>query len=108
MVVEITNARDPAKTVIGIRERDHSGGCFVETVVIKMSEGKEVLFDLIEERTILGKPKSLPLRLRYHPETGSASIREVIEGRYDRIKEFYDRLWFGNESSPRGGLNRFI
>jgi len=61
-----------------------------------MSEEKEILIDLIVERTILGKPASFPLRFPYHPETGSASTREVMEGRYDRIKEFYYRLWFGD------------
>ena len=100
MVVEITNARDPAKTVITVKEKNHSGGCYVKTVEIRMSEEKEVLIDLIEERTVLGKSVSLPLRFRYHPETGTASNREVMEGRNDRIKEFYYRLWFGDEKVP--------
>ncbi|KAL1917786.1 uncharacterized protein VTP21DRAFT_3620 [Calcarisporiella thermophila] len=37
----------------------------------------------------------------YHPETGYAPIREVMEGRNDRIKQFYARLWFrGDEAIP--------
>jgi len=65
-----------------------------------MSAEKEILIDLIEERTILGKPVSLPLRFRYHLETGSLSICKVMEARNDGIKDFYYRLWFGNEKLP--------
>jgi len=61
---------------------------------------KEILIDLIQERTILGQPASLPLRFLYHPETGSASSREVMERRNDGVKEFNDRLWFGDEKVP--------
>ena len=43
----------------------------------------------------------MQLRFRYHPETVFASIREVKEGGYDRIKEFYYRLAFGDEKVPR-------
>ncbi|PUU81782.1 fatty acid synthase beta subunit dehydratase [Tuber borchii] len=100
MVVEITDARNPAKTVITVKEKNHSGGSYVKTVEIRISKEKEILIALIEERTMLGKPVSLPLRFRYHPETGTASIREVMEGRNDKIKEFYYRLWFGDEKVP--------
>ncbi|KAI8973281.1 fatty acid synthase [Mycotypha africana] len=39
----------------------------------------------------------IPLRLQfvYKPEVGYAPIHEVMEGRNDRIKEFYYKLWFG-------------
>ena len=53
-----------------------------------MSEQKEIIINLIEERTILGQPAFLPFRLRYHPANGAASICEVQEGSNDRIKEF--------------------
>ncbi|PUU78407.1 fatty acid synthase beta subunit [Tuber borchii] len=78
MVVEMTNARDPARAVITVKEKRHSGGCNVKTVNIRMLEENEILIDLIKERTMLGKPASLPLRFRYHPETSSASIRETV------------------------------
>ncbi|KAJ9080881.1 fatty acid synthase alpha subunit Lsd1 [Entomophthora muscae] len=32
----------------------------------------------------------------YHPSQGYASIHEVMEGRNDRIKDFYYRLWFNS------------
>jgi len=54
-----------------------------------MSKEKGILIDLIEERTILGQPVPGPFRFGYHPANGSASIREVMDGRNYRIKEFY-------------------
>jgi len=66
--VEITNSRDPVKHSITVKEKNHSGGCNVKAVEIRMSEKKEILMDLIfEECTILGKLTSLPLSFRYHP-----------------------------------------
>ena len=53
-----------------------------------MSEERDTFIDLIEKRIILRKSTSLPLRFRYHPETGSTSMWEVMEGREDGIKEF--------------------
>jgi len=99
-IIEITNAKDPAKTVIAVKGENHSVGCYVKTVDIKMLEEKEILIDLIEERNIQGKPASLPLRFRYHPETGSAYIGQVMEGRNDTITEFYFHLWFCDENAP--------
>jgi len=103
IVIEITNTRDPAETVIAAKEKYHTGGCYAKAVKIRMSAEKEILIDLIEERTTLGKLVSLLIRFHYYPGTGSASIREVMEGRTDRIKEFYCRLWFGYEKVPLGG-----
>jgi len=64
-----------------------------------MSEEKETLMELIE-LTTFGKPAPLPLTLIYHPESGSESINKVMNGRKDRIKEFYYRLLFGHEEVP--------
>ncbi|CRK36926.1 hypothetical protein BN1723_018634, partial [Verticillium longisporum] len=53
---------------------------------------------MIKDTTALGEPVSLPLKFVYRPEAGYAPIHEVMEGRNDRIKEFYWRAWFGNET----------
>ncbi|RPB05353.1 hypothetical protein L873DRAFT_1785580 [Choiromyces venosus 120613-1] len=99
-MVKTTNARDPAKTVTAVKEKTHNGGCYVKTIENRMWKEKEILIDLIEEGTILGKSASLPLRFRYHLETSCTSIREVIEGRKDRMKEFYYWFRFGDEKVP--------
>ena len=45
--------------------------------------------------------KKLPLDLiyRYHPECGTMPIREQTDGAVQRAKEFYSRLWLGDEDA---------
>ena len=99
LTVEILHPEEHAKTRIIVRE-PHNGGKLVQTVEVRLNNEKEIVVDLIEERTALHAPVALSLRFTYHPETGYAPIREVMEGRNDRIKEFYYRIWFGNEEVP--------
>lgn len=100
MLVEIINVNDLAKTVITVKEQNRGSGRYVKTIEVKMTDKKEISLIMYEERTVLGQPVGLPILLEYHPETGYAPIREVMEGRNDRIKEFYYRLWFGDEEVP--------
>lgn len=99
MLVEILHPRDPAKTTIIVKEPSPLGK-MVKTIEVNISKQKEIYLDLFEERTAEGKPVSLPLRFTYHPEAGYAPIREIMEGRNERIKEFYYRIWFGAEKVP--------
>lgn len=99
MMVEIAHPDQPAKTVITIKEPYH-GGKHVKTVEVSMHQGREISVNMIEERTVTRKPVALPLKFTYHPETGYAPIREVMDARNDRIKEFYYRIWFGDEEVP--------
>ena len=99
MFVEVAYPNDPNKTVISVKEPTQSGK-LVQTLQIRMSEKKEITMDLFEERTAEGKPVAMTFRFTYHPETGYAPIREVMEGRNDRIKEFYYRLWFAEKVVP--------
>ena len=99
MLVEIIQPENPEKTVIIVKEPSHSGR-MVKTVEISTKNQKEISINLLEERTAEGKAVPLPLKFTYHPEAGYAPIREVMESRNDRIKEFYYRIWFGNEKVP--------
>lgn len=99
MVVEISHPRDPKKTVISVKEPTH-GNQYVQTIEVSRAADGEIVVNMIEDRTATGKPIALPLRFTYHPETGYAPIREVMEARNDRIKEFYYRIWFGDEACP--------
>ena len=101
MLVEITHPDEPAKTAVTVKEPSHSGK-MVTTAEICMTEKNQILLQLMEERTAEGAAVALPLRFTYHPEAGYAPIREVMEGRNDRIKEFYYRIWFGDEPVPFG------
>ncbi|KAK5002311.1 hypothetical protein LTR28_011585, partial [Elasticomyces elasticus] len=99
MMVEISYPNDPKRTVISIREPSH-GGKFVQSVEVGPIKDNEITVKMIEERNATHKPVALPLRFTYHPETGYAPIREVMDARNDRIKEFYYRIWFGDEQCP--------
>ncbi|KAL9127697.1 MAG: hypothetical protein Q9217_003470 [Psora testacea] len=99
MLVDILRPNSPDKTIIIVKEPSPSG--MIKTIEISMTNGKEIIVNLFEERTAEGKAVPLPLKFTYHPEAGYAPIREVMEGRNDRIKEFYYRIWFGaNEKVP--------
>ncbi|PCH42040.1 fatty acid synthase [Wolfiporia cocos MD-104 SS10] len=54
---------------------------------------------LFEDRRDVAVP--LHLKFQYRPTMGYAPIHEIADGRNKRIKEFYWRLWFGdNEVLP--------
>ncbi|KAI9314935.1 fatty acid synthase [Dichotomocladium elegans] len=68
---------------------------FVTSVEVTVS-GSRINVTLFEKR----EEKFIPLHLffEYKPELGYAPVHEVMEGRNDRIKEFYYKLWFGAEN----------
>lgn len=96
LFVEIEHPDTPAKTVITVKEQPRVNH-YVEVLKVRLTGKNEILVDMIKDTTALGKPVSLPFKFTYHPETGYAPIREVMEGRNDRIKEFYWKAWFGDE-----------
>ncbi|GAM42218.1 fatty acid synthase beta subunit [Talaromyces pinophilus] len=99
LYVEIVSPEDPEKTVISVREPSQSSK-LVKTVEIKLVGPKEIALTMFEGRTAEGGVIPLTFRFTYHPETGYAPIREVMEHRNDRIKEFYYRAWFGEKNVP--------
>ncbi|KAI9731110.1 MAG: beta subunit of fatty acid synthetase [Claussenomyces sp. TS43310] len=96
LFVEIAYPEDPSKTVLTVKEQTRPN-VYSEVINVKLTGKNEILVNMIKDTTALGKPVPLPLRFTYHPEAGYAPIREVMEDRNDRIKEFYWRAWFGNE-----------
>ena len=99
MMVEISYPNDPKRTVVTVKEPLH-GSHYVQTIEVGPITKNQIPVKMIEDRTVTGKPTALPLMFTYHPETGYAPIREVMDGRNNRIKEFYYRIWFGNEAVP--------
>jgi fatty acid synthase subunit beta, fungi type len=98
-LVEIVNPKSPATTVVSLKEPNNSGK-MVQTVEIKTTGKNEFVVNILEPRTALGSTVALPLKFKYDPATGYAPIKEVMEDRNDRIKEFYYKLWFGDEPVP--------
>lgn len=99
MIVEVSDPKDPEKTVITVKEPWHGSDDNV-TVEIKAEGKHEISFKMFEPRTATGSTVSLPFKFTYHPETGYAPIREVMEGRNERIKEFYYQIWFNESTVP--------
>jgi fatty acid synthase subunit beta len=99
MMVEISNPSEPAKTVITVKEPS-TAGKYTTTIEVSLSGNNEIVLNMIEERTALKKPAALSLRFTYRPEVGHAPIHEVMDARNDRIKEFYYKIWFGDETCP--------
>ncbi|KAL4959185.1 tetrafunctional fatty acid synthase subunit FAS1 [Aspergillus stella-maris] len=99
MYVEILNPEDPAKTAISVRE-PYQSGKLVKTVDVKYNEKNQISLTLYEGRTAENGVVPLTFLFTYHPDAGYAPIREVMDTRNDRIKEFYYRIWFGNKDVP--------
>lgn len=97
LFVEIQHPDTPDKTVITVKEQPRHNH-YVDVLEAKMVGKDKIVVSMIKDTTALGKPVSLPLEFTYHPEAGYAPIHEVMEGRNDRIKEFYWRAWFGDEA----------
>ena len=96
LFVEVHHPNDPEKTTIVVKEQPRLGQ-YANVIEVKLVGQNEILVNLIKDTTALGKPVSLPLKFHYVPSAGYAPIHEVMEGRNDRIKEFYWRAWFGDD-----------
>ncbi|KAG5646963.1 hypothetical protein DXG03_001686 [Asterophora parasitica] len=59
------------------------------------AEKQSINVALFEERQEVSVP--LSLQFLYKPASGYAPIHEVAEGRNTRIKEFYWKLWYGDD-----------
>ncbi|KAF2965242.1 hypothetical protein GQX73_g8322 [Xylaria multiplex] len=96
LFVEIQYPDEPAKTSIIVREQPRHNH-YQDVIEVTFDGKREITVSMVKDITALGQPVSLPLRFVYQPEAGYAPIHEVMEGRNDRIKEFYWRAWFGND-----------
>jgi fatty acid synthase subunit beta len=99
MYVEVSYPEEPSKTAICVRE-PYQSGKLVKTVEVKVNDQGQISLTLFEGRTAEGGVVPLSFLFTYHPEAGYAPIREVMDGRNDRIKEFYYRVWFGSKDVP--------
>jgi fatty acid synthase subunit beta len=98
MRVEIAFPNDPEKTTISVSEPHNGSGKYVPTVEISTPKKNQITVSLIEHRSASGNAVALPFQFTYHPETGYAPIREIMDARNDKIKEFYYRIWFGDNA----------
>ncbi|SCW01843.1 LAFE_0E08482g1_1 [Lachancea fermentati] len=90
-VVQISNPDDASKTSITLLEPVQ--GELKAIASLSLVKENLIQLNLIENRTIDGNPVALPLLYTYQPEDGFAPVAEVMEGRNERIKELYWKLW---------------
>ena len=68
--------------------------------IVYTSSSGRIDTTIFEERRDVSVP--LPLHFEYKPSMGSTPIHEIAEGRNERIKQFYWKLWYGdNEVLPK-------
>lgn len=100
--VRITPAEgEPEKVEVfgAIRSAGNSPKDFKAVELSFDRKTRVITMQLNEER--LGSSVPLTFTFEYKPEQGYAPIHEVMEGRNKAIKDFYWRLWFGdNEKLP--------
>ncbi|AET38733.1 tetrafunctional fatty acid synthase subunit FAS1 Ecym_3239 [Eremothecium cymbalariae DBVPG len=103
MVVRIYNSENSKKTEIVLLEPVQ--GELKATARLSLASENLIQLDLIENRTLDGTPISLPMFYDYNTEDGFAPISEVMEGRNQRIKQLYWKLWldepFNLDFDPR-------
>lgn len=93
--IEIQNFTSESKLTVNVTELVHGKRV---TVLSIFKDSKDVInVELIDERTFEKKPVALTLQYIYRPEFGFAPIVEIMEGRNERIKKYYWKVWFGSE-----------
>uniref|UniRef100_A0A0W0EUQ4 Putative fatty acid synthase n=1 Tax=Moniliophthora roreri TaxID=221103 RepID=A0A0W0EUQ4_MONRR len=69
-----------------------------KAVDIKYDQASQLIdLTMYEDRRDVSVP--LSLQFQYKPSMGSAPIHEVVDGRNTRIKQFYWKLWYGDDES---------
>lgn len=70
----------------------------------------ELLAENVIELRILGNltadrgSTELLLKFRYDPECGYAPIHEIMDGRNERIRDFYRQVWLGHHSTKKHSI----
>lgn len=94
--VELTIASDGEPVSLSLSGSARSYGphpaAFKAVEIRKSRDSALINVAVFEERE--GESVPLDLQFTYRPDQPFAPIHEVVEGRNDRIKKFYWRLWF--------------
>ena len=92
--VTVVHPNVPSKTVIFLHDIGPSNS--VERARIDFSKDGLIRMSLVE---VCHNETSAVMQLlfTFHPDAGYSLVREVITGRTRRVKEFYYRLWFGED-----------
>lgn len=100
LLMEVTHAGTANGSSLVMKE--NLGGRHVTTMQIGPIEGDMIPVKLIENRTASSRPVALCLMYIYRPECSYAPIRQVFESQNLRIRQFYNEVWFGENTLPLG------
>ncbi|KAL4066936.1 hypothetical protein J3A83DRAFT_4165578 [Scleroderma citrinum] len=96
VVIELEDDSPVSLTIYGAARSFGPHNPDFKAVEIKYSASSQLIdVTLSEDRRNVSVP--LFLQFKYVPSMGSTPIHEVSEGRNHRIKEFYWKLWFGDD-----------
>ncbi|OQE74119.1 hypothetical protein PENNAL_c0084G04136 [Penicillium nalgiovense] len=84
---------DPIITLF--EHRPHSEP--VKVVEVRVDEPSVITLEIINYRNAGGAAIGLQLKFQFRREAVYAPIHEIMEGRNQRVKDFYYRVWFAGE-----------
>ena len=96
-LVEITHHADSENATIALLKKTGSNQSVKLVEFEKM--GNLITVNLYTWNTPVDSPVALPLKFEYHPEAGYAPIREIVDDKPQRIRNFYELLWLGKSHS---------
>jgi fatty acid synthase subunit alpha, fungi type len=98
-VVVTYDGEHPASVIVygAARSYGEHDRAFKSVEIQHTASSKQISVTIFEERRGVSVP--LPLFFRYVPSMPYAPIHEVSEDRNKRIKEFYWKLWYGDDST---------
>lgn len=106
VVIKSTNGKSQSVSLYGgARSSGPHPSDFKAVELSYDSSSRKISLIMNEERR--GSTVPLHFNFVYKPDQGYAPIHEVVEGRTKAIKDFYWRLWFGdNEKLPELALDQ--
>jgi len=96
VVIDLANGSPTSLTIYGGGRSHGTHKPDFKAVEIKYTESSKLIdVTFYEDRRDVSVP--LALQFKYVPSAGAMPIQEVAVGRNRRIKEFYWKLWFGDD-----------
>ncbi|KAI1613405.1 fatty acid synthase subunit beta dehydratase [Exophiala viscosa] len=103
MHVEVSDASDPEDIVVAVVEGESepttSGSSRSRYSLVIRKDG-EILVTFYTDETAEKVNLPLTFKFTHRPDFVLHPIHEVMEGRNDRLRKFYYRLWFGSDRPP--------
>ena len=99
MIIEIDDSEDAEECRVSLRTLTQNSCSYRQTVNVVCKNGHMLIVDVFEFRKRGQGFATLPLKFTYDATNESYPISEVMDGRVDRIKDFYSQLWFGKRLS---------